>query len=240
MSTISDEHQIDADELDREHDGPALDDREAGEQDALEVHRDGALSLLVGATAGVLAVAFLLRGVGAGGVLDWALCAVTGVVATMHLAAVVDARAPLVVLDRYGVRVRRGAAWQGLAWSEVDHVEHRARTTTLRDGSLTVVAVDGRRLGVRLSLSTRLVGADWHEVDEALAELSGGAVPIEGTPDAAVERPVELPDEHHDEHHDELPDELPGPFERTDSGSSAQAKELLRLTLEIKGTREVF
>ena len=200
MSTISDEHQVDADDLDREQDGPGLDDREVeGEQDALEVHRDGPLSLLVGATAGVLAVAFLLRGVGAGGVLDWELCAVTGVVAAMHLAAVVDARAPLLVLDRYGVRVRRGAAWQGLAWSEVDHVEHRARTTTLRDGSLTVVARDGRRLGVRLSLSTRLVGADWHEVDEALAELSGGAVPIEGTPESAVEGAVEATGQSHAE-----------------------------------------
>ena len=186
MSTISDEHQIDADDL-------GLDDRVVeGEEDALEVHRDGPLSLLVGATAGVLAVAFLLRGVGAGGALDWVMCAVTGVVAAMHLAAVVDARAPLLVLDRYGVRVRRGAAWQGLAWSEVDHVEHRARTTTLRDGSLTVVARDGRRLGVRLSLSTRLVGADWHEVDEALTELSGGAVPLRAATEPVME-PVTEP-----------------------------------------------
>ena len=147
-------------------------------QDSVEVHRDGPLSLLVGATAGVLAVAFLLRAVGSGGLLPWAFFLVTATVAVMHLAAVVDARAPLLVLDRLGVRVRRGAAWQGVAWSEVDRVEHRPRTTTLRDGSLTVVTTDGRHLGVRLSLSTRLIGADWHEVDQALEELSAGTVPI--------------------------------------------------------------
>ncbi len=147
-------------------------------QDSLEVHRDGPLSLLVGGTSGVLAVAFLLRAVGSGGLLSWAMFLVTAGVAVMHLAAVVDARAPLLVIDRLGVRVRRGASWQGVAWSEVDRVEHLARASTLRDGSLTVHTDDGRRLGLRLSLSTRLIGADWHEVDEALEELSGGAVPI--------------------------------------------------------------
>ena len=149
-------------------------------QQPLEVRRDGPLSLLVGGSAGVVAVAFLLRAVGSGTLLDWGLFLATGAIAAMHLAAVVDARAPLVVLDRHGVRLRRGATWQGVAWSEVDHVEHRARVTTLRDGSLAVVTTDARRLGVRLSLSTRLVGADWHEVDEALRDLSGGAVPVVG------------------------------------------------------------
>ncbi|MGA8847822.1 MAG: helix-turn-helix transcriptional regulator [Nocardioides sp.] len=145
-------------------------------QDCLEVHRDGPLSLLVGGTAGVLAVAFLLRAVGSGGVLPWLLFVVTAAIATMHLAAVVDARAPLLVLDRLGVRVRRGASWQGVSWSEVDRVEHRSRTSIVRDGSLSVVTSDGRHLGVRLSLSTRLIGADWHEVGQALEELSAGAV----------------------------------------------------------------
>jgi cytoskeleton protein RodZ len=161
-------------------------------QQPLEVRRDGPLSLLVGGSAGVVAVAFLLRAVGAGTPLDWALVALTGVIAAVHLAAVVDARAPLVVLDGHGARVRRGAVWQGVAWSEVDRVEHRPRLSMLRDGSLTIVTHDGRRLGVRLSLSTRLVGADWHEVDEALGDLSGGAVPIVGRPEPAeVEPPVE-------------------------------------------------
>lgn len=170
--------------------GPVIDEElTEAPQDSMEVHRDGPLSLLVGGSAGVLAVCFLLRGVGSGSLLDWGLCVLTAVVAVMHLAAVVDARAPLFVLDRLGVRVRRGAVWQGVEWVEVDHIEHRTRATTLRDGSLTVVTMEGRRLGVRLSLSTRLVGADWHEVDEALHELTGGRVPVIGRDQ--LERPAE-------------------------------------------------
>ena len=179
MSTISEPVARDEAEAETGPDGYDL------PQDSLEVHRDGPLSLIVGGSAGIVAVAFLLRGVGAGSALDWALFALTGAVAVMHLAALVDARAPLLVLDRLGVRVRRGPLWQGVAWSDVDHLEHRARATTLRDGSLTVVTTDGRRLGVRLSLSTRLVGADWHEVDDALDELTAGTVPIRSREDLA-------------------------------------------------------
>lgn len=163
------------------------DDVDLEPQEALEVHRDGPLSLVVGALAGVVAVAFLLRAVGTGSMLDWSLFALTGAVAVMHLSALVDARAPLLVLDGLGVRVRRGALWEGVAWSDVDHLEHRPRVSTLRDGSLTVVTTDGRRLGTRLSLSTRLVGADWHEVEDALEELSGATVPI--TAPVRAERP---------------------------------------------------
>ncbi|WP_323792474.1 helix-turn-helix domain-containing protein [Nocardioides sp.] len=159
--------------------------------ESLEVHRDGPLSLVVGAFAGVVAVAFLLRAVGTGSLLDWALFALTGAVAVMHLAALVDARAPLLVLDTLGVRLRRGSLWEGVAWSDVDHLEHLPRASTLRDGSLTVVTTDGRRLGTRLSLSTRLVGADWHEVEDALEELSGGSVTITSPPRA--ERPAPKP-----------------------------------------------
>ncbi len=171
------------------------DEVELAPQESLEVHRDGPLSLVVGAFAGVVAVAFLLRGVGTGSVLDWALFALTGAVAVMHLSALVDARAPLLVLDGLGVRVRRGALWEGVAWSDVDHLEHRRRASTLRDGSLTVVTTDGRRLGTRLSLSTRLVGADWHEVEDALEELSGGTVPIIAPPRAERPEPVGEPSE---------------------------------------------
>jgi transcriptional regulator with XRE-family HTH domain len=185
--------------------GSVPDDLDVPEQ-TLEVRRDGPLSLLVGAAAGVVAVAFLLRAVGSGALLDWTFVVVTAAVATLHLAAVVDARAPLVVLDRLGARVRRGATWEGVAWSEVDHVEHLARRSTLRDGSLTVVTTDGRRLGVRLSLSTRLVGADWFEVDDALRDLSDGSVPVVGRPEPEPSEAA-LEAEPHDEPQDEPQDE---------------------------------
>jgi cytoskeleton protein RodZ len=152
---------------------PALDD-EAPYDDTVEVRRDGPLSAVVGAVGAAVSVAYLLRAVGSGSALDWALCAVTGVVGVLHLVAFVDSRAPLMVLDHHGVRVRRGRLWTGVSWTEVERVDHRPRQTMLRDGSLTVVTDDGRRLGVRLSLSTQLVGSDWHELSDALADLSEG------------------------------------------------------------------
>ncbi len=91
------------------------------------------------------------------------------------------------VLDHHGVRVRRGRLWSGVSWTEVEHVDHRPRQTMLRDGSLTVVTDDGRRLGVRLSLSTQLVGSDWHELSDALADLSEGRTTVVETPPSEVE-----------------------------------------------------
>lgn len=151
---------------------------EEGFDDCIEVHRDGPLSGFIGIAAAAVAVAYLLRAVGSGSLLDWLLCVVTGTVAALYLATLVDSRAPLMVIDEHGVRVRRGPQWQGVAWPEVCWVEHRARMSMLRDGALTVVDVDGHRLGVRLSLSTRLVGADWHEVSGAITELAGGRAEV--------------------------------------------------------------
>ncbi|QDH10979.1 hypothetical protein FE634_21835 [Nocardioides dongxiaopingii] len=148
------------------------------EDDVVEVRRDGPLSAVVGGVGAAVAVAYLVRAVGSGAPLDWALCLVTGLIGLLHLAAFVDSRAPLLVLDRHGVRVRRGREWQGVAWPEVERVEHRARQTLLRDGSLTVVTVTGARLGARLSLSTRLIGSDWHELGQALGDLSEGRTSV--------------------------------------------------------------
>jgi len=146
--------------------------------DTVEVRRDGTLSGIVGGVAALVAVGYLQRAVGSGSSLDWVLFLVTGTVAAMHLAALADSRAPLVVLDDCGFRIRRGATWEGVAWPEIIRVEHRPRRSLLRDGSLTVVDRNGRELGVRLSLSTRLVGADWHELTEALGDLSDGNIAV--------------------------------------------------------------
>lgn len=91
------------------------------------------------------------------------------------------------VVDHHGVRVRRGRTWQGLAWDDVDRVEHRPRTSLLGDGSLAVVAHDGRVLAVRLSMSTCLTGSDWHELGDALLDLSEGRTTVvEPGPDETV------------------------------------------------------
>jgi cytoskeleton protein RodZ len=146
--------------------------------DTVEVRRDGPLSAMVGATAGVASVAYLVRAVGSGSTFDWAVCLLTALIGLLHLAAVIDARAPLMVIDHQGMRVRRGRTWHGVAWTQVDRVEHRPRLSLLKDGSLSVVDLDGRALSVRLSLSTRLIGSDWHELGDALLDLSEGRTTV--------------------------------------------------------------
>ncbi|WP_340538219.1 helix-turn-helix domain-containing protein [Nocardioides sp. GXZ039] len=156
--------------------------------DVVEVRRDGPVSAIIGGLGAAVAVAYLLRAVGSGSTLDWVVFLITGLIGVAHLSAFVDSRAPLMVLDRHGVRVRRGREWRGVAWPEVERIEHRPRQSVLRDGELTVVAGESR-LGVRLSLSTRLIGADWHELDEALTDLSGGRTEIVELRDRAAETP---------------------------------------------------
>ncbi len=167
--------------------------------DALEVRRDGALSGVVGLSAAGVAVAWLQRAVGTDAALDWLVCGALGVVALVHLALALDGRVPLVVVDGHGVRLRRGRQWEGLAWGDLDHVEHRPRTSMLRDGRLAFVTSSAtepetglRPPSVRLSLSTRLVGADWHQLTDALVELADGRAEVHELVTGEVEEtPVE-------------------------------------------------
>ena len=171
----TDDEQVDGtDDLDPPHE----DTYEDTYEDTVEVRRDAPLSTLVGVTGAAVSVAYLVRAVGSGSALDWAVCALTGLIGLVHLAAVLDARAPLVVIDHRGVRVRRGRAWHGVAWPDVDRVEHRPRTSLLGDGSLSVIDAEGRVLSVRLSLSTQLIGSDWHELGDALLDLSEGRTTV--------------------------------------------------------------
>lgn len=174
-------------------DGAPDDSYDDSYDDTVEVRRDGPLSGLVGATAAAVSVAYLVRATGSGSAFDWAVCLLTALIGALHLAAVLDARAPLMVIDHLGVRVRRGRVWHGVAWSDVDRVEHRPRTSLLGDGALGVVELDGRVLSVRLSLSTRLTGSDWHELGDALLDLSAGRTTVvQPGPDAT--RPAEAPE----------------------------------------------
>ena len=159
----------------------------------VEVRRDGPLAAVVALLAAGVAVAYLLRAVGSGDALDWVVTAATGALAMLHLTVLLDSRAPLMVVDGQGVRVRRGASWQGVAWPEVVRVVHRPRQSLLRDGVLEVHDVDDRVLSVRLSLSTRLFGADWHELGDALRELSDDAVEVVEPAPAADPEPAAEP-----------------------------------------------
>jgi hypothetical protein len=143
------------------------------------VRRDGPLAAVIGVAAAGLAIAYLTRASGSdGGALDWALMAVLGGIALLFLSSFLDARAPLLLADPQGIRVRSGRSWRGLAWTEVDRVEHLPRSGLLRDGRITVLTGPEVQLSLRLSLATRLVGADWDELTSALRDLAGAATEV--------------------------------------------------------------
>jgi len=144
----------------------------------VEVRRNVVLSGVVGGVAAVLTTAFALRAFGDGGPLDWALLAVLGSITVIHLAAVADARAPLLVADQLGVRLRDGAEWQGIAWEDIECLEHLPRRLPVHDGHLLVVGESGQQLIVPLTLATRVVGAEAGTISDELARLSDGRADV--------------------------------------------------------------
>jgi hypothetical protein len=179
----------------------------------VEVRRRAGLAVALGAGASLVAVAYLARAVGHGGVLDWVLFAVLGTIGVVNLAALVDARTPLLIADDLGVRLRLGRSWVGLPWGGLHEVEHRPRRGWWRDGLLVVrphyvqrVLEDldpaARRtarincrlhrapLAVPLGLATRAVGAE-PDLTTALASLTAGRTPVVETP--AAQEPAEQP-----------------------------------------------
>ena len=74
-----------------------------------------------------MATAYLARAVDTGSALDWAVCALMALVAVAHLAALLDARTPLLVADDLGVRLRLGRSWAGLTWGSLRRVQVTGR-----------------------------------------------------------------------------------------------------------------
>ena len=104
----------------------------------VEVRRRAGLAVALGAGASLVAIAYLARAVSHGGVLDWVLFAVLGAIGVVNLAALLDARTPLLVADDLGVRLRLGRTWVGLPWGGLHEVEHRPQRGWWRDGLLVV------------------------------------------------------------------------------------------------------
>ena len=183
------------------------------------------MAALVGVLAGAVATAYLARAVDTGSALDWAVCALMALVAVAHLAALLDARTPLLVADDLGVRLRLGRSWAGLTWGSLRRVQVTGRAG-LRDGRVVLVPRNAERVeaeadaGARrslrlarrlygapftvpLSLATRVVGTD--DIEAALRTLAEGRTEVTGgwpeDPEA---------DEHVDVHadvHAEAPEE---------------------------------
>jgi hypothetical protein len=182
----------------------------------VEVRRRAGLAVALGTGASLVAVAYLARAAGGGGWLDWALCGVLGLIGIVNLAALLDARTPLLVADDFGVRLRLGRTWVGLPGAGLEYVEHRPRRGWWRDGLLVLrpryvqrvvedldpaarrVARLNRRLhgaplAVPLGLATRVHGADT-DLATALRALAGGrtAVTQPAPPAVPADDPVDL------------------------------------------------
>jgi len=184
----------------------------------IEVRRRAGLAVALGVGASLVAVAYLARAAGGGGVLDWVLCVVLGLIGIVNLAALVDARTPLLVADDFGVRLRLGRTWVGLPWAGLESVEHRPRRGWARDGLLVLrpryvqrVVEDldpaarrmarinrrlhGAPLAVPLGLATRVLGAASH-LTEGLRELAvDRTAVIEPTAAPVAEQTPDLDDE---------------------------------------------
>jgi hypothetical protein len=166
---------------------------------SVEVRRRAGLAVALGVGASLVAIAYLARAVSHGGVLDWVLFVVLGTIGVVNLAALLDARTPLLVADDLGVRLRLGRSWVGLPWGGLHEVEHRPQRGWWRDGLLVVrphyaqrVIEDldraarrtarlnrrlhGAPLAVPLGLATRALGEP--DLTAALAALSDGRTPV--------------------------------------------------------------
>src|SRR3954452_8664955 len=171
--------------------------------DQVEVRRNAAVSVVIGAAASAIAIAYLWRAVGSGAPLDWLLCLVMGAMAVGFLRSLLDSRTPLLVADEMGVRIRLGTQWRGLPWEAIDRVMVRPRRGILQDGRLilalhhpqrAVEGFDGRArrhaqlnqkmygaaLAVPLGLTTRVNGGDAHGDDLAnrVTALSQGRAEV--------------------------------------------------------------
>lgn len=144
----------------------------------IEVRRHVALSASVGGFSALLTVAFAVRAFTGGTTLDWVSFGVLAAVTLAHVAALVDARAPLLVADEHGVRLRQGATWRGIAWPEIDCLEHLPRRGLVRDGHILVDGYDDQQLVVPLTLATRVVGVHTGSLSDVLAELADGRADV--------------------------------------------------------------
>ncbi len=172
----------------------------------VQVRHNARLAAAVGILAAVVTVAWFSRALQTGGLLDWLLCLVVGVVGVVQLLVVRDSRAPLMLADEQGVRVRDGETWSGLPWEDIEHVEVLSRPKgpagLLRDGRIVLHAQElgeepgrpAQRYVVPLAVTT-VVEAEGLSGDlvEDLGLLAAGRTPVLVVTRSRAEQPVASP-----------------------------------------------
>ena len=180
------------------------------EADELIVRRNGRVSAVIAGVGAVISAAYFARAVTTGGVLDSLLCVALGAMTWAYVFTFLDSRMPLLVADSHGVRIRLGRTWRGMAWSDLEEVEHLPRRGLFRDGRLVLFPRDlegelallgpaGRRhakvtdrlhgapFALPLGLTTRVLGGH-RDVTGTLAALADGRCEVvEVVREAAVE-----------------------------------------------------
>ena len=101
-------------------------------------------------------------------------------VALLQLLVIRDGRAPLMVADDHGVRVRHGRTWSGLRWQDIANVEVTSPSSWLRDGQ---IVVHPRVVSVEESL---LAQAAFDEYGSEDHDAAGGAAVAEHSTEAYV------------------------------------------------------
>ena len=172
------------------------------ENEDVEVRRDGPLAAVIGIGAAALAIAYLTRATGSDG--GWSGLGADGG-ARRHrrsLPDLVPRRAGAAAAGRpagHPDALRALLARRRLDRGRADRAPARAAACCETAGSSVITGRDAE-LTLRLSLATRLVGADWDELTGALRDLAGathrggraGAVPRRhSTP--ATDRPRRRP-----------------------------------------------
>jgi cytoskeletal protein RodZ len=186
-----------------------------GAPDAVEVRRNATVSMVIGAAASAISIAYLWRAVASGAPLDWLLCLAMGAMAVTFLRSLLDSRTPLLVADEMGVRIRLGAQWRGLPWEAIDRVAVTPRRGLLHDGRMVVTlrnvqraieGLEGRAarharlnqkmygaaLAVPIGITTRVSGDGEDDLGHRVAALSQGraeVVTLLGAP--GVPKPAE-------------------------------------------------
>lgn len=166
------------------------------EADELIVRRNGRISVVIAGVSAVVSAAYFARAVTTGGSLDWLLCVGLAALTWAHVFTFLDSRMPLLVADSHGVRIRLGRTWRGMAWSDLEEVEHLPRRGLFRDGrivlfpceldgELALLGPAGRRhakltdrlhgapFALPLGLTTRVLGGH-RDVTSTLAALADG------------------------------------------------------------------
>lgn len=121
------------------------------------IRRRTGLVAAVAVSSALLAAAYFWRFTAYGGSLALLVAGLLSIVAVVHGLAWSGARTSLLVADGTGLRVRLGAAWIGLPWSEVERVELQDRGR-LSDGSVAIRVADGAAALAGAGWRTRLAG----------------------------------------------------------------------------------